>query len=161
MNLGSDDEKEKKENITVKGIPSLEELKEANDYKITTFDRQYYRFTPSSEGQYIISLKQEDNDYNNVNVWTYGKLYDNQWETCIVEKAYEGENNYSVQLEAGREYLVSALGEVNDPEASFHIHFYTRCVCLIVNKQQINFPLLFCYKSVVCDDRKNKNVLYK
>ena len=31
-------------------------------------------------------------------------------------------------------------------------HFYTRCVCLIVNKQQINFPLLFCYKSVVCDD---------
>lgn len=120
-NLGSDDEKEKKENITVKGIPSLEELKEANDYKITTFDRQYYRFTPSSEGQYIISLKQEDNDYNNVNVWTYGKLYDNQWETCIVEKAYEGENNYSVQLEAGREYLVSALGEVNDPEASFQI----------------------------------------
>lgn len=120
-NLGSDDEKEKKENITVKGIPSLEELKEANDYKITTFDRQYYRFTPSSEGQYIISLKQEDNDYNNVNVWTYGKLYDNQWETCIVEKAYEGENNYSVQLEAGREYLVSALGEVNNPEASFQI----------------------------------------
>ena len=120
-NLGSDDEKEKKENITVKGIPSLEELKEANDYKITTFDRQYYRFTPSSEGEYIISLKQEDNDYNNVNVWTYGKLYDNQWETCIVEKAYEGENNYSVQLEAGREYLVSALGEVNNPEASFQI----------------------------------------
>lgn len=120
-NLGSDDEKEKKENITVKGIPSLEELKEANDYKITTIDRQYYRFTPSSEGQYIISLKQEDNDYNNVNVWTYGKLYDNQWETCIVEKAYEGENNYSVQLEAGREYLVSALGEVNNPEASFQI----------------------------------------
>lgn len=120
-NLGSDDEKEKKENITVKGIPSLEELKEANDYKITTFDRQYYRFTPSSEGQYIISLKQEDNDYNNVNVWTYGRLYDNQWETCIVEKAYEGENNYSVQLEAGREYLVSALGEVNNPEASFQI----------------------------------------
>lgn len=41
--------------------------------------------------------------------------------TCIVEKAYEGENNYSVQLEAGREYLVSALGEVNNPEASFQI----------------------------------------
>lgn len=120
-NLGSDDEKEKKEKYYCKRNSITGRTKEANDYKITTFDRQYYRFTPSSEGQYIISLKQEDNDYNNVNVWTYGKLYDNQWETCIVEKAYEGENNYSVQLEAGREYLVSALGEVNDPEASFQI----------------------------------------
>ena len=118
--LGSDEEKEKKENITVKGIPTLEELKEANDYQLT-FKVKCYRFTPSADGQYMISLKQGDYEYNNINVRTYENLYGNEWGTRNVWKDYEGENNYSVQLEAGKTYIIAADSEYRDSQSTFQI----------------------------------------
>ena len=104
----------------VKGLNSLTEFETEKGYPVPVKASQWYRFTPSEDGEYICR-------YRETNPQTVGilvaepKTYNGNLYTEDCYENAEGSNTFSVQLKKGKTYVIAANGWYNDENNGFAI----------------------------------------
>ena len=104
----------------VKGLNSLTELETGKPYPVPVKASQWYRFTPSEDGEYICRYKEANPQTVGILV-AEPKTYNGNLYTEDCHENAEGSNTFSVQLKKGKTYVIAANGWYNDENDGFAI----------------------------------------
>ena len=105
---------------SVKGLNTLTEFEPGKNYPIPVKASQWYRFTPSEDGEYICKYKEANPQTVGILV-AEPKTYNGNLYTEDCYENVEGSNTFSVQLKKGKTYVIAANGWYNDENDSFCI----------------------------------------
>ncbi|MCB6545589.1 hypothetical protein LI122_08850, partial [Blautia glucerasea] len=104
----------------VKGLNTLTELETGKPYPVPVKASQWYRFTPSEDGEYICRYKETNPQTVGILV-AEPKTYNGNLYTEDCHENAEGSNTFSVQLKKGKTYVIAANGWYNDENDGFAI----------------------------------------